>query len=132
MNSMRGYIALLSVLMVSGVLLVTTTAAGIMVYFAAQDVRGEMAYRRSRAAALSCAQLVVHALSVDRYRFASDTPASFPVTASSTCVVESVQVTQQEAEALLVGMSEDAVSLIRMQASRPAGDISFKITSFEE
>jgi hypothetical protein len=129
---MRGYIALLSVLVMSGILFVVTISAGITVYFASQDVRGEVEFRQSRAAAFSCAQLVIHAVSVDSYRFASDTPTMFPVSASSTCIVESVSVWDQEVEAVVTGVTGGSSSQIRVYASRFSSSTAFNITHLEE
>lgn len=128
----RGYIALLSVLLISGTLLSLTLTASVALYFAQKDMRGEVSYRRSRVAAYSCAQVVMHALSVDKYRFEGVLPDEFPVTSSSTCRVLSVSVSDLDATIQIQGVSGTSVSPLQVTSTRPDISSAFIIQTWEE
>jgi hypothetical protein len=65
----RGFVALLSVLTISSILLVTSLSADAKVSLAQQAVANEYSYRAAQQAAYSCAQLAANRVSVEPQRF---------------------------------------------------------------
>jgi hypothetical protein len=132
MNYRRGFVALMSVLIISALLLSATLASGTALYFARKDMLGEILYRQSRATVYSCATLALHAISIDRYRFENTVPTRFTIDERSTCVIDSVEVHDTTARIVVQGISGSSFSTVTVLGTRIDSLDSFTIDRFEK
>jgi hypothetical protein len=132
MRRNRGFIALLTVLLVAGIALAEVVGSGIAVFLASSDALGEQGYRQSRAAVLSCAQLAFHAISQDQHRFESGLPIEFNIVGSSTCRISSAVVTEHDADMQIQGLAGHSISSVHAVGEKNDEESSYHITLLKE
>jgi len=128
----RGFVALLSVLMVSSILLAASLSASEAAAFAQRAVADEFSYRAAIEAARSCATLAVSRLSADPHRFERtgtttiilSPDASHPI----SCSISSAHGTSLDAHAMVQGYAGDSFVQFHARALRASASSPFQMT----
>jgi len=132
MGAQRGFIALLSVLMTSGVLLVLSFAATIDTTLAEQAVTDEFSYRSSFLAAWSCARFAFERLSADPQRFTDQGTTTISFQPSGQCSIISATTTPTQAHTLVQGHAGESFVRLNVTAGRTSPSSPFKVSSWED
>lgn len=129
---MRGFIALVSVLMLSGILLLIATTADLYAYLAHEAVVDEESYRAAQQAAFSCGRLALSRLDADPLRFAGTGTTTIRLSEGSTCEIVSASVTTTNADVLVQGDDRESSVRMLMAADRATSTVPFTLRTWTE
>ncbi len=116
----RGFVALLSVLIIAGLLLAYTTTSASALFFGQHALVEEYAYRSAVDAAWSCAVFAFERLDIDPNRFI-DSPATNIPLREATCSILAASSSDDRAGALVLGHAGDSFVELYVEASRANG-----------
>jgi hypothetical protein len=111
--SWRGFIALFSVLTLSGILFLLTAFADYAAFLAHEAVSDEYSYRSAQEAAFSCSTFALSRLYADPLRFSGVGTTTIQLTELSLCEILSASVADTNAETVVQGLS--GKSTVRMR-----------------
>jgi hypothetical protein len=132
MSYSRGYVALLSVLLVSAFLLALIADRSIEVFIAQDSVAHEISYRASLNNAWSCVNLALNRLSVDSTRFDGTGKVSIVLSTENSCDIISASTTAMRAEISTNGHSGESFTPLYVVATRASSTAEYLLHSWEE
>ena len=132
MRKPRVFIALLSVLILSGLLSLLTITVSTEGFLAHTSLLNEESYRASRNAAYTCAHLALHSTSVDTYRFEDNIPVRITLPQNTDCIIIQASTTAAGAQALVQGHSGSSYSTMYVDAVRVSSTSPFEISTWRE
>ncbi|MEO6536922.1 MAG: hypothetical protein ABIT47_04475 [Candidatus Paceibacterota bacterium] len=114
----RGYIALISALLLSAILMVITFAANTEAFIARANLSNTEDYIQAKHYAYACGSIVLHILDQDTIRLTSTSPLSIQLNQNATCAIETGQVSGNSAQATVNARYGHAISSIYLRATR--------------
>lgn len=131
-NDMRGFIALISVLMLSGVLLLIAATVDLYAYLAHEAAADERSYLEAQQSAFSCARFAVSRLDADPLRFTNIGTTAIQLDDISSCKIVSGTVTNSVANILTQGDSGESSVRIFVTANRASSTALFQLHTWTE
>ncbi len=128
----KGYIALLSVLIISSLLLILVADGSIEGVFARDAVNEESSYRESVTNAWSCAYLAFNRLIFDPNRFSHTGTTTITLSPLNTCHVIAASTTDFRAEVYVQGNAGYSFTSFYITAVRDSPSKPYFIDSWEE
>lgn len=127
----RGFIALVSAILLSTLLLLFVEAEGLAGYLAHQAVTDEQSYRVAQQAAFSCAEFAISRLDADPLRFQGIGTTTIQLDAAA-CEIVSASTTNDSATVITRGESVRNSVPIFFSAIRASSSDPFRLISWEE
>jgi hypothetical protein len=136
MKQPRGFIALLSVLLVSAFLLTLLADRSVGALTTRDSVENELLYRKSINAAWTCVNFTLNRLSADEKRFEEGVPLTTTISPQDSCTIIHAQVSNlgvfEEAQAQVRGHSGQSYTPLTVRAQRTSVKKPFELSSWEE
>ncbi len=128
----RGFVALISTLLLSGILLLLGAVIGLFSYLAHEAATDEQSYRGAQQAAFSCARFALSRLDADPLRFAGIGTTSIQLSDTSGCAIVEASSTHDSAGALTEGESGLSSVRIFFTAARASTTAPFQLRTWTE
>ncbi len=128
----RGYVALMSALIVSALLMMLVFAANSDAFIARTDLSHAEDHLQAKHFANACGSIALRILTLDSGRLSSSTPLKIQLDEHATCSIISGTVSGNTAETAVRARSGNSISLVRIHASRASSTATFIPTYWSE